>query len=196
MHILKASVLVLAALLAASPAFACGKERWNIKVGADLTVPGPVSYPQSTTIAELVAIPAPSAIRAFKAPSNKKDILFYQNKRFEPTETTVFSLDATMTVIKHEVDGDYHIVLRDGANTMIVESPDPACAQGSVLLPQITEVRAAIEQKFGGPIVGRKGNLAIPVHVEGMGFFDFCHGQEGRAPNCIELHPILKIEFR
>ena len=27
-------------------------------------------------------------------------------------------------------------------------------------------------------------------------FFDFCHGQEGRAPSCIELHPILSIEFR
>jgi hypothetical protein len=35
----------------------------------------------------------------------------------------------------------------------------------------------------------------IPVRVKGVGFFDFEHGQTGIAPNGIELHPVLDIDF-
>jgi hypothetical protein len=31
--------------------------------------------------------------------------------------------------------------------------------------------------------------------VQGIGFFDFAHGQDGVAPNAIELHPVLSIVF-
>jgi hypothetical protein len=31
------------------------------------------------------------------------------------------------------------------------------------------------------------------VEVTGVGFFDFEHGQNGVAPNAIELHPVLGI---
>lgn len=31
-------------------------------------------------------------------------------------------------------------------------------------------------------------HLTIPVHVTGIGFFDFIHGQTGVAPNGVELH--------
>jgi hypothetical protein len=34
------------------------------------------------------------------------------------------------------------------------------------------------------------------VRVTGVGFFDFLHGQRGVAPNGIELHPVLEVEFR
>ena len=30
----------------------------------------------------------------------------------------------------------------------------------------------------------------------GLGFFDFAHGQDGVAPNAIELHPVISIEFQ
>jgi hypothetical protein len=30
--------------------------------------------------------------------------------------------------------------------------------------------------------------------VRGVGFFDFNHGQNGRARNCMELHPIVSID--
>jgi len=33
------------------------------------------------------------------------------------------------------------------------------------------------------------------VTVRGPGFFDFAHGQDGVAPNAIELHPVISIEF-
>jgi hypothetical protein len=34
-----------------------------------------------------------------------------------------------------------------------------------------------------------------PAIVTGVGFFDYDHGQTGNAPNILELHPVLKIEF-
>jgi hypothetical protein len=34
------------------------------------------------------------------------------------------------------------------------------------------------------------------VTVTGVAFFDIQHDQEGRAPNAIELHPILAIAFQ
>jgi hypothetical protein len=162
----------------------CGVERWPVKVVADQDI---TSYPQpmETTIATLSAIPAPANPDANQA------------TRFTPTETTVFSLDATITLIKHEADGDYHMVVSDGAgHTMIVEAPDPACAGASYAKGYITAVRSAIDAYFGGPIAGKKPKLSIPVTVTGLGFFDKCHGQEGRAPSCIELHPLLSIMFR
>jgi hypothetical protein len=34
-----------------------------------------------------------------------------------------------------------------------------------------------------------------PVIVTGVGFFDNPHGQDGGAPNSIELHPVIAIQF-
>jgi len=33
------------------------------------------------------------------------------------------------------------------------------------------------------------------VKINGCGFFDFLHGQTGVAPNGIEIHPVLDIQF-
>jgi hypothetical protein len=33
------------------------------------------------------------------------------------------------------------------------------------------------------------------VTIQGLGFFDFAHGQDGVAPNAIELHPVTGIAF-
>src|SRR5947208_1737976 len=35
----------------------------------------------------------------------------------------------------------------------------------------------------------------IPVEIIGVGYFDPPHGQVGRAPNNLEIHPILSITF-
>jgi len=35
----------------------------------------------------------------------------------------------------------------------------------------------------------------VPVQVTGVGFFDFFHNQHGAAPNIIEIHPVLDIQF-
>jgi hypothetical protein len=35
----------------------------------------------------------------------------------------------------------------------------------------------------------------IRVHVVGVGFWDYKHGQSGVAPNAIELHPVLSMRW-
>ncbi len=37
--------------------------------------------------------------------------------------------------------------------------------------------------------------MNAPVTVTGVGFFDFLHGQTGVAPNGIELHSVLDVQF-
>ena len=52
----------------------------------------------------------------------------------------------------------------------------------------------------GGLDVRRSGatpwSVARPlVRITGVGFFDYIHGERGVAPNGIELHPVLDVEF-
>ena len=97
---------------------------------------------------------------------------------------------------------------------MIAEIPDPtALAPGSFFATQITAARQAFDEQFGlheaaappaapaaaefsmaamAPALTR---VAESVTLQGLGFFDFAHGQDGVAPNAIELHPVISIEF-
>jgi hypothetical protein len=90
-------------------------------------------------------------------------------------------------------DRDYHLVLTDGTGrTMIAEAPDPACAAGSILVGQIADVRGRIDARFRS----LPATSSVPVTVTGVGFFDRIHNAIGQAPNGIELHPIVEIEWR
>jgi len=160
----------------------CGVERWAVKTGTDADV-GLINLQSvtPTTIATLAALPAPVTL-----PSNN---------RIQPTETTVFQLQDTLTVYKLESDSDYHLVLQDTAGkTMIVEIPDPACVgASSPLLSDIQRARSEFDAVFTATTSFKTAN--VPVTVIGVGFFDFLHGQTGVAPNGIELHAILDIQF-
>ncbi len=177
--------LFLAVLLLVVPTslFAqCGVERWSVKTGTDADV-GLVNLNSTTntTIASMRAFPAPSTI-----PSNN---------RISPEETTVWVINATLTLYKLETDSDYHIVIQDSSgNTMITEIPSPSCVgAGSPFLPGITNARNEFNARFTATSSFQTAN--IPVKVTGVGMFDFLHGQTGVAPNGIELHPILDIVF-
>jgi len=54
-----------------------------------------------------------------------------------------------------------------------------------------------MDQRFPNADQTGKWNDAAdaPVEITGIGFFDRPHGQTGRAPNNIEIHPILSIQF-
>jgi hypothetical protein len=160
----------------------CGVERWAVKTGTDADA-GKITL-QSTsnsTIAALTSLPAPSSL-----PSNN---------RVQPTETTVFRLQATLTEYKLETDSDYHLVLSDGAgHTMIAEIPDPPCVgSGSPLASSIQKARTEFDAKYTPTSSFKTAN--VPVTVTGVGFFDFLHGQTGVAPNGIELHAVLDVQF-
>lgn len=156
----------------------CGVERWAVKTLTDPAANQVNLVAQPTTVADLVSI---------TPPINPTD-------RVGPTEATTFVLSGTLTFFKKEADGDFHMVIQDTAgNSMIVESPNPSCAVGSVVLPQITAVRTAVEGRLGNGET--PSTVSIPVTVTGVGFFDRLHGQTGVAPNGIELHPLTGITF-
>jgi hypothetical protein len=160
----------------------CGVERWAVKTGTDADA-GLINLQSvtPTTIATLAALPTPGTL-----PSNN---------RIQPTETTVFQLQDTLTVYKLESDSDYHLVLQDtSGKTMIVEIPDPACVgSSSPLLSDIQRARSEFDAVFTATTSFKTAN--VPVTVIGVGFFDFLHGQTGVAPNGIELHAILDVQF-
>src|SRR2546425_2349441 len=159
----------------------CGVERWSVKTGTDPDA-GLVntSVVTPTSVAALDSLPKPVSLPA--------------NNRIQPTETTVFSITATLTVFKLEADSDYHLVLSDGSNTMIVEIPSPACVgSASPFLSAITSTRSNFDTTYTATTSFKTANA--PVTVTGVGFFDFLPGQTGVAPNGIELHPLLDISF-
>jgi hypothetical protein len=117
-------------------------------------------------------------------------------------------LDVTLTGFKHESDQDYHLTLLDPSGaTMIAEIPDPAVVdRNSRLVSQIASARDAFSVRFqvllaslaalqAGPQAPGIVDLSIHVVLTGVGFYDFLHGATDQAPNGVELHPVLSIEF-
>ncbi|SRR5216684_2434807 len=177
-------ILSIIFLLLASAAFACGKERWPVKVGTDRDAVKVDVTPQSSNIAALATLHAPPH------PLSRK------NSRFA-IEFKTYEISGVLTLIKKEADEDYHLVITDPDDdeaTMIVESPSPNCARGSVFLDQIKAVRKVIDGKLA-PVRGKK-HPNVAVTAMGVAFFDPIHGQEGVAENGIELHPLLGIVFK
>ncbi len=160
----------------------CGVERWSVKTGTDADK-GLVNLngSTSTTVAALRALAQPATLPA--------------NNRIQPTETTQYALSATLTEYKLESDSDYHLVIQDASgNTMIAEIPDPACVgTGSPFTGGIQVARAEFDNKYVATTSFKTAN--VPVCITGVGFFDFLHGQTGVAPNGIEIHPVLDIQF-
>jgi hypothetical protein len=160
----------------------CGVERWSVKTGTDANA-GLINLQSTTqtTIASLISLLAPTTLPA--------------NNRIQPTETTVFQLHATLIEYKLEGDSDYHLVLSDGSgNTMISEIPSPSCVgSSSVLLSGIQNARSEFDAQYTTTSSFQTAN--VPVTITGVGFFDFLHGQTGVAPNGIELHAVLDIQF-
>ncbi len=176
-------LLVVIFLVVPSALFAqCGVERWSVKTGTDADVSKVnLNAPTNTTI---------TAMRAFTAPNP-----IPPNNRITGPETTLWVINATLTLFKLESDSDYHLVIQDASgNTMITEIPSPSCVgAGSPFLPGITNARSEFDARFTATTSFQTAN--IPVKVTGVGMFDFLHGQTGVAPNGVELHAVLDIVF-
>ena len=144
-----------------SAALACGVERWKVKTLQDRPR---LLRVKSIPIAQLVTHERPTPLPATRL----------------PFERHIFSVDAAVTLVRHEADEDFHLVLQSGADHTIAESPSSACASGATPYRrrQMREAR-------------KKLRLCSHARVAGVAFFDFKHGQTGVAPNAIELHPIL-----
>src|SRR5439155_6844209 len=138
--------------------------------------------PVDTTIEALVAAPRP--------------VVLSPVARADPVEMTVYRVEARLLWLFTESDGDYHLVLastRDTTITMIAEVPDPGCA--GACASGFASVYAQVRQKLLDYLNSPQSVARPLVRITGVGFFDYIHGQRGVAPNRIELHPVLAVEF-
>jgi hypothetical protein len=167
-------------LLTFSPlALACGGARWPVGMAADQSAVRIADFARTAGIADLAEIAVPSM------PDSRP------NSRFAPAETTVYKISGTLTVIEKRPNGDYRLVIAASDNpqiTMIAVSPDPACASGSRFADNIAAMRHVLDRKFGQ---FRRLTPNLPLTA----FFDTLRGQEGAAPNGIELHPLIGVFF-
>lgn len=179
-------------LLFAIPSFPCGKERWMVKTSADQDSAKVNMLPVTTTIAKLIAIPAPTRAELDAKPDS----------RF-PAELQVYTVQAYLVGFKREADEDFHIVIADLEQpkaTMVVEMPAGDCmptTDGGSLVPaslrnDAVKLQASWQARFGKAIPKFKPVAGhIKVEITGIGFFDFLHGQTGVAPNGFELHRVI-----
>jgi len=167
----------------------CGTERWRIKTVFDNDAKRINFTPRNTSISELVALPAPAVLSDERSSAEKQ----------------VFSVEAVLLGWKQETgehgDRDFHLVLADPndvSRTMIAEVPAAEC-RGACSSPQAqhyVDVRQLLTSQLAEPQAHfRRFTPAWVLRVEGVGFFDVFHGQIGVAENCMELHPLLKVEF-
>jgi RyR domain len=156
---------------------ACGRERWDVKTLKDPGASQVNLTPRLATVLDLIDLPAPVLPTSRVA-----------------QEFNTYQLTGTITFAKREADNDIHMVLTDAdGHTMIIESPCRDCAQHSIVEEQIAAVRQIVETTFPTAASGGIENVSVPVTVTGVAFFDRLHGQDGVAPNGIELHPILSF---
>lgn len=168
----------------------CGTERWRIKTVFDSDASRINFAPRHTTISQLVIMPAPSRL---------------EEEERSDAEKQVYSVEAVLLGWKQETgahgDHDFHLVLADPndlTHTMIAEVPAPDCegACSSLQAQKFAQVRQVLTAQLAEPEAHfRRFTPAWVVRVEGVGFFDIFHGQIGVAENCMELHPLLKVEF-
>jgi hypothetical protein len=133
-----------------------GVERWPVKIGTDqdvATVGKNVINGQDlgagiveATVEELVSVPRPPEM------SNVATLNpAFQDRRSAPVEQTVWRLEATLTVMKLEADGDYHLVLQGvSGQTMIGEVPTPTTEflGNSPWIANIATARQELDDKF------------------------------------------------
>jgi hypothetical protein len=175
------------------PAFTCGihcgTERWRIKTIFDNDAKRINFMPRHISVSELVSLPPPEVLSDERSDAEKQ----------------VYSVEAVLLGWKQETgqhgDRDFHMVLADPTDvthTMIAEVPSGECqgACSSAQAQHYTEVRQVLTAQLAEPAAHfRRFTPVWVVRVEGVGFFDIFHQQIGVAENCMELHPLLKIEF-
>lgn len=145
----------------AASSYGCGVERWTVKTLQDRPR---LLANRLTTVRYLATRRAPSYL-----PSTRL-----------PFERHVFTVIARVRFVREEADSDYHFILQQGGYHMIAETPAPYCDRGAKPLYRREMTKAR-----------RAAKTCAKARVTGVAFFDFDHGQDGVAPNAIELHPLL-----
>jgi hypothetical protein len=147
----------------------CGTERWAVKTLSDPDATHvDFAHVVSTSVSALNALPP----HCSSLPEG----------RTFAEELQVFEVTGLVTLARLEDDHDIHVVLADLTNrsrTIVTEVVDPAC-NGAAQSPFVSL----------SPLAGKT------ARVQGLGFYDFNHGQTGRSASCIELHPVTGSVWR
>jgi hypothetical protein len=176
--------LALAALVALAFGQCGGKDRWKIKTAQDIHVTkaeGIAAKPEEVTVSELVDLPRPGG--------SWLTLPRTQN------EARIVSVIGTIVQCGEESDSDFHIVLRDGDQSLICEIPCPECTPGSPFAAKWEHARQLL-RVWCGPITHRVRIVThVRVRITGFIFFDkIAHG-DGHSANGIEIHPVFNIEL-
>ncbi|HKO57479.1 MAG TPA: hypothetical protein VJ276_16515 [Thermoanaerobaculia bacterium] len=178
----KIRMLLLSVLVtAAVPLFAeCDAVRALVRVAADDDAARIAAAPLPASVESLRALPAPRPLP--------------QQQRVEPTETTIYTVTATLVEYTGGGDDDQHLVLSDEAGRTIVATiPAARCSSGSRFAAAIERVRTELASRF--PSTPTYRPAGVPVEISGVGFFGFLQDQRGLAPNGIELRPVTTINL-
>jgi hypothetical protein len=117
-------------------------------------------------------------------------------------ETTIWVIEGVLKHYKEEKgdsgDNDYHLAVEDSSGrSLVVEIPAPGCLRSTPqpLRDMIKQARRDFDAKFD--VTGSFKDTSTRVRVTGPAMFDKVHGTapRGVAPNQIEIHPVIKIEF-
>ena len=148
-------------------------ERWNVKTLTDRDTASIHWIPKTTTIEAITGLPS------------------YPRYDFEKQ---VVSVTAKVDAIFYErEDGDFHLVLSNGLDSIVAEIPNPDSVGQSAHRSEfaIAANWARMHRKLSNSFWF--GNRI--VKVTGLLFQDFPHAHvTGDGGNHIEIHPVLSIE--
>ncbi len=164
----------------------CGTERWSVKELSDAAASQINFTPMENTIGALVRLDTIS-------PGTN------EARRDEEKET--YRVVCYGVRYKLEDDRDIHLVVCDTSDTtitMIVEIPDSLCtdALASAHVNDYAAARVTLDSMTEGrhPSSTFKTFTHRPTMVvTGVRFYDVPHGQSGKAPNNMELHPVIAL---
>jgi len=159
----------------------CGTELWPVKTGADADRNKVSTAVVGANVTYLGSRPMPAR--------------YPTNNRIAPYELHTYQVTGYITQYKLEADSDIHLVLKDAANhSMIAEIPAPGCVStASRWRTAIASTRNAWTTHYRTTTTWHY--IHRSVTVRGLAFFDVPHGQTGKAPNAIELHPVIYLRF-
>jgi hypothetical protein len=158
-----------------------GVERWSVKVMTDASAGNLVLTPKNSSVTHIVGLTTPTPTTSMP--------------RYDQVEDSVYTVLVNITEMRVESDSDWHLVITDGKSTMIAECPCPSC-NSVIASPYISEFTTA--RNWIAANIGNVQNTSLNVKnvlVTGQAFLDPPHGQSGAAPNNVELHSILKIQW-
>ena len=110
-------------------------------------------------------------------------------------ERHVWRVVAQITDYRRDADGTIRLILFDERAYMIAAMPAPHCLRPATRDKRaIIDARTLFENRCGKATAGWK-KLGAVVHIDGVGLWNFAHGQRGHARNYAELHPVTRIRF-